>query len=118
MKVKVQLVHSLARFIYYKLLPHNNIIAALMGNYCSRKRLGISLAMCKQKKICLENNISEAKNSSILQILPTMPEIISNRRRCALCSPKNREKNAYNMYVLVCLPSYENFSLCHQNYMR
>ena len=45
MKVKVRLVHWLARFIYYKHLPHNNIIAALMGNYCGRKRLGISLAM-------------------------------------------------------------------------
>ena len=50
MKVKVQLVHWLARFIYYKHLPHNNIIAALMGNYCGRKRLAISLTMCKQKK--------------------------------------------------------------------
>jgi hypothetical protein len=54
-------------FIYYKHLSRSEISAVeyissvsteLIGNNCSRKRLGRPLAMSNQKKMCIEKSIS------------------------------------------------------------
>jgi len=88
-------------FIYYKDLSNSNISTveyiscistALIGNYCSRKRLGRPLAMSNQKKIRVEKSISDTENSEKAQLLAHLPDVVSTYRRCAYCSTKEKEK--------------------------
>ena len=115
-------------FIYYKDLSGSNISTveyisnistALIGNYCSRKRLGRPLAMSNQKKIRLEKNISDTENSGQARLLAHLPDVISTYRRCAYCSTKEKEKrtNVICTFCGVCLCVKNCFSLYHQNYM-
>ena len=114
-------------FIYYKHLSNSNISTveymssistALIGNYCSRKRLGRPLAMSNQKKMRIEKSISDTENSEKPQLLDHMPEVISTRRRCAYCSTKEKQKrtNVICTFCGVGLCVKSCFSLYHQNY--
>ena len=121
-------VSMMNSFVYYKQFSNSNIrtveyvssvSTALIGNYCSRKRLGRPLAMSNQKKMRIEKSMSDTENSETPQLLAHMPEIISTYRRCAYCSTKEREKrtNVMCTFCGVCLCVKNCFSLYHQNYV-
>jgi hypothetical protein len=115
-------------FIYYKYFSHSNISAleyissistALVGNYCSRKRVGRPLAISNQKKKCIEKSISNTENSEKPQLLAHMPQVISTYHRCAYCSTKEREKRTNIICTFCCvgLCVKDCFLLYHQNYV-
>ena len=106
-------------FIYYKRLSNSNISTALIGNYCSRKRLGRPLAMSNQKRMRIEKSISDTENSEKSQLFAHMPEVISTRRICAYCSTKEKQKrtNVIRTFCGVGLCVKVCFSLYHQNYV-
>jgi len=62
-------------YICYKRLSNRNISTALIGSYCSRKRLGRPLAMSNQTKARIEESISSTENSGEVQLLAQMPEV-------------------------------------------
>ena len=97
----------------------SSISTALIGNYCSRKRLGRPLAMSNQKKMRIEKSISDTENSEKPQLLAHMPEVISTRRRCAYCSTKEKQKrtNVICTFCGVGLCVKSCFSFYHQNYV-
>jgi hypothetical protein len=115
-------------FIYYKDLSDSNISTvkyiscistALIGNYCSRKRIGRPLAISNQKKIRIEKSISDTENSEKARLIAHLPNVISTYRRCAYCSTKEREKrtNVICTFCGVCLCVKNCFSVYHQNYV-
>ena len=88
-------------YIYHKRLSSSHISTveyissistALIGSYCSRKRLGRPLAMSNQKKARIEKSTSDTENSGEVRLLAHMPEVVVSRRRCAYCSTKEKQK--------------------------
>ena len=88
-------------FIFYKQLSFSNtntleyissISTALIDDYCNRKRVGKPLSISNQKRKRIERSASGSKCSEKLQLLAHIPEVVSNRPRCAYCSRK-KEKN-------------------------
>ncbi len=102
--------------VKYTYVPFASI---LIGNYCSRKRLGRFLAMSNQKKMRIEKSISDTENSEKPQLLAHMPEVISTYRRCVYCSTKEKEKrtNVICTFCGVCICVKNCFLLYHQNYV-
>jgi len=99
-------------FIYYKHFSHSNISAleyvssigtALIGNYCSTKRVGRPLAISNQKKKRIEKSISNTENFERSQLLTYMLKVISAYRQCVYCSIKERERRKKcNLLFLLC----------------
>ncbi|CAF0829383.1 unnamed protein product [Didymodactylos carnosus] len=116
-------------FIYYKDLSDSSNIStvkyisyistALIGSYCSRKRIGRPLARSNQKKIRIEKSSSDSEDSEKVRLLAHLPDVISTYRRCAYCSAKEKEKrtNVICVFCGVCLCVKKCFSLYHQNYV-
>jgi hypothetical protein len=70
-----------------------SVSSVLIGDYCSRKRIGRPLRVSNQKKMRLETTDDDKENPETPQLLAHMPMVISTRRRCAYCSTKEREKS-------------------------
>jgi hypothetical protein len=86
----------------------SSVSTALIGDYCSRNRLGRPLVMSNQKKIRIEKSISETENFEKSQLLAHLLEVISTYR-----STKEREKitNVVYTFCCVCLCVKSCFSL-------
>jgi hypothetical protein len=91
-----------------------SVSTALIGDYCSRNRLGRPLAMSNQKKMRIEKSISDTENFEKSQLLAHLLEVISTYR-----STKKREKrrNVVYTFCCVCLCVKSCLSLYHQNYV-
>ena len=79
------------------------ISTVLIGNFSSRKRLGKPLAITNQKKIRIENSISDTVNSKTPQFLVHMSVDISTHRRSAYCDTKEKERMYYVLFVVFAL---------------
>jgi len=70
----------------------SSISTALIDDYCNRKRVGKPLLISNQKRKRIERSASGSKSSEKLQLLAHIPEVVSNRCRCAYCSRKKEKK--------------------------
>ena len=115
-------------FIYYKHLSRGNISVveyisfvrtALIGNYCSRKRLGRPLVMSNQKNMRIEKSIRDTENLEIPELLAYMPEVISTYLRYAYCSTNEKVKRVNIMctFCCICLCVKNCSSLYHRDYV-
>jgi hypothetical protein len=123
--LNVSLMNS---FIYYKNVSRSGMSAleyvssvstALVGNYCSRKRLGRPTAMSSQKKVRIAKSVVGTDSSNKTHSTAHMPEVISTYRRCAYCSTKAKEKRSNVMctFCSVCLCVRTCFLLYHQRFV-